>query len=343
MRIVLYLIAYIILLTSSSCNVHQWPEASKYAKLHLRLNYETEITEWKYLYNDDDIKELGLGKTYDNCQQHGTIQYIIRAYPLSGKQCAEEDFTQEFVFTKDIDNGYNHNFTFDIPPGEYNIMVWSDLVDTSTNTNFYNARKFSEITLKGTHVGNTNYRDAFRGTCNISLTTDYTEQSPDTLNITMQRPMAKFEFVTNDVAEFIKKEKYRYGPNGVSNGNNIKIEDYKVVFYYIGFMPYAYSIFTDKPVDSATGIMFETKLKGLDKSKASMGFDYVFVNGMVSTVTIQIGIYDKKGNQRSLTNPIKVSLMRSHHTTLTGNFLMQNASGGVDLNPNYDGDLNLVF
>ena len=62
MRIVLYLIAYIILLTSSSCNVHQWPEASKYAKLHLRLNYETEITEWKYLYNDDDIKELGLGK-----------------------------------------------------------------------------------------------------------------------------------------------------------------------------------------------------------------------------------------------------------------------------------------
>jgi hypothetical protein len=295
------------------------------------------------LYNDDDIKELGLGKTYDNCQQHGTIQYIIRAYPLSGKQRAEEDFTQEFVFTKDIDNGYNHNFTLDIPPGEYNIMVWSDLVDTSTNTNFYNARKFSEITLKGTHVGNTNYRDAFRGTCNISLTTDYTEQSPDTLNITMQRPMAKFEFVTNDVVEFIKKERYRYGPNGVSNGNNIKVEDYKVVFYYVGFMPYAYSMFTDKPVDSATGIMFETKLKGLDKSNASMGFDYVFVNGMVSTVTIQIGIYDKKGNQRSLTNPVKVSLMRSHHTTLTGNFLMQNASGGVDLNPNYDGDLNLVF
>ena len=121
------------------------------------------------------------------------------------------------------------------------------------------------------------------------------------------------------------------------------IEDYKVVFYYVGFMPDAYSMNTDKPVDSSTGVMFESTLRKLSESEATMGFDYVFVNGKKSAVTVQIGIYDNEGTQLSLTEPIEVPLKRSHHTIMTGMFLMSEASGGVTINPDFDGDHNLIF
>ena len=108
-------------------------------------------------------------------------------------------------------------------------------------------------------------------------------------------------------------------------------------------MPHAYSIYTDKPVDSSTGVMFESTLRKLSESEATMGFDYVFVNGKESAVTVQIGIYDNEGTQLSLTEPIEVPLKRSHHTILSGMFLMSEASGGVTINPDFDGDHNLIF
>ena len=104
-----------------------------------------------------------------------------------------------------------------------------------------------------------------------------------------------------------------------------------------------WSNYTDKPVDSSTGVMFESTLRKLSESEASMGFDYVFVNGKKSAVTVQIGIYDNEGTQLSLTEPIEVPLKRSHHTIMTGMFLMSEASGGVTINPDFDGDHNLIF
>ena len=242
--------------------------------------------------------------------------------------------------------------TLDVLPGNYSVTVWSDLVKTSGDTHFHNADNFAEIMLQGDHKGNTDHRDAFRGTNNIALVSDITERMPDTLDVAMQRPLAKFEFVTNDVVEFIDKESTRiaskaYGNKPASADDTptraVNIEDYKVRFYYVGFMPHAYSMYTDKPVDSSTGVMFESSLKKLSDSEASMGFDYVFVNGRKSAVTVQIGIYDNGGTQLSLTEPIEVPLKRNHHTIMTGMFLMSEASGGVTINPDFDGDHNLIF
>ena len=166
----------------------------------------------------------------------------------------------------------------------------------------------------------------------------------------MQRPLAKFEVITNDLAEFIEKEVSR--ATAKSNGtksvpenpaSRVNHEDYRIVFHYVGFMPDTYSMFTDKPVDSSTGVTFSSALKVLNNREASLGFDYVFVNGKESAVTIRIGILDKEGTQLSLTQPIEVPLKRNHHTILRGKFLMSETSGGVIINPDFDGDYNLVF
>ena len=336
----------------ASCDVHEFPDIPEKRALHLRLNYDTDMTEWKHLYDGENMIEEGLGETYDNRRAYGNIRYVVRAYPLADKQRISQDYTQEFVFTKDIAEGYDHEVTLDLIPGDYNIMVWSDIVQHGGDTYFHDKTNFAEITLQGEHQGNNDYRDAFRGSSNVTLIADIIERVPDTLDIAMQRPLAKFEFVTNDVVEFIDKESVRIaskanGNKAASNDDTptraVNIEDYKVVFYYVGFMPDAYSMNTDKPVDSSTGVMFESTLKKLSESEASMGFDYVFVNGKKSAVTVQIGIYDNEGTQLSLTEPIEVPLKRSHHTIMTGMFLMSEASGGISINPDFDGDHNLIF
>ena len=294
MRKILYLIIYLPILLLSACDVHEWPETPEFVKLHLRLNYETDMTEWEHLYDGTSVIEQGYGETYDNHRDYGKIRYIVRTYPVSEKMRTTSDYTQEFVFTKDISEGYDHEVTLDLLPGNYNVMLWSDVVQTSGDSHFHNADNFAEIRLQGDHKGNNDYRDAFRGTNNITLVSDIVEHQLDTLDIVMQRPLAKFEFITNDLQEFIDKEIEYLKKEAATRGENaptrVDTDKYKVVFHYSGFMPNTYNMNTDKPIDSATGVMFESRLGILNDNEASLGFDYVFVNGKEAGVSVQIGL-----------------------------------------------------
>ena len=355
MRKSLYLKLFLIVcmpLLLSACDVHQWPENPEFVKVLLRLNYETEMTEWEYLYDGSQVIEQGFGQRYNNQQNYGKIRYIVRTYPLSSKQRALQDYTQEFIFTKDVSGGYNHEVTLDMLPGNYNVMVWSDLVwqdfaPTENGTSFYNADNFAEITLQGTHTGNTNYRDAFRGSGNISLEADIIDHLHATLDVTMQRPLAKFEFVTTDLQEFIDKEIEFLTKEAETRGEvpptKVDTDSYKVVFQYSGFMPSAYNMNTDKPVDSKMDVLFESKLGVLSEREASLGFDYVFVNGNNAAVSVQVGLFDKENRQLALSEPINIPLRRNHHTIMKGSFLMQQASGGITINPDFDGNHNIVI
>ncbi len=337
----------------SGCDVHEFPDIPERVPFNLQLNCDitaTNIIEWHHLYDGDDVYEQGFGETYDNAHEHGRIRYIVRAYPVSDKQRTSQEYSQEFIFEKNIADGYDHSATFDLAPGDYDIMVWADLMRYDGDVPFYNPDNFAEITLHGEHQGNNDHRDAFRGTTRISLVSDIIEREPTTVEVDLQRPLAKYEFVTADLTDFIIKEQTRAEAkskaqtgNGEDVATRVSIEDYKVVFYYVGFMPNAYSLFTDKPVDSATGVLFESKLNSLSETEASVGFDYVFVNGTESAVTVQIGVYDNEGTQLSLTEPIEVPLKRSHHTIMRGMFLMSETSGGVSINPEFDGEYNLIF
>lgn len=347
MRKILYLIMCLPILFLSACDVHEWPETPEFVKMHLRLNYETYMTEWEHLYDGTSVIEQGYGETYDNHRDYGKIRYIVRTYPVSEKMRTTSDYTQEFVFTKDISEGYDHEVTLDLLPGNYNVMVWSDLVQTSGDSHFHNTDNFAEIRLQGDHKGNNDYRDAFRGSNNISLVADIMEHLPDTLDIAMQRPLAKYEFLTTDLKEFINKEFEYLQKEAATRGEvpptRVNTDDYKVVFYYSGFMPNTYNMNTDKPVDSQMGVLFESKLGILSENEASLGFDYVFVNGKKSAVTVQIGLYDKEDRQLALSDPINVPLQRNHHTMLKGSFLMSQASGGITINPDFDGNHNILI
>lgn len=347
MKKLLYLIIIYIPFLLTACDVHEWPETPESVKFNLRLNYETNLTKWYHLLEKTDVIEEGYGETYDNHQQTGLIRYIVRAYPVWEKQRANQAYTKEFVFTKNIIEGYNHEVSLELPEGEYNIMVWSDLVQKNKDPFFHNADNFAEIVLQGDHQGNTDYRDAFQGTGNIKLEAQIVEYVPSTCDITMQRPLAKYEFQTTDLQEFYKEELEYLTKMAESRGEElptrVNTDNYKVKFVYAGYMPNTYNMYADKPIDSKMGVLFESKLNVLGENEASLGFDYVFVNHQPTSVMVQIGFYDDKGRQVALSKPIQVPLKRDFHTILRGTFLTKEASGGLIIDPEFDGDHNVVI
>lgn len=342
LSLIFTLLAALSLLTG--CDVHEFPELPEQpgkVALHLKLHYETDMPQWEY-----PITEARTVIQSKSVQTSGEMRYIIRLYPLTKSSSLEA--LQEFIFTRDITDGYDAEFTLDVPAGDYTIMVWSDLTEnTGDNYRFYNAGDFSHIVLQN-NEGNNDYRDAFRSTHELTLSTDLMGNAHETVEIDMVRPLAKFEFVATDVEAFIDNEVKAALSRGESISEDapsrgINIEDYKVVFHYVGFMPNTFNMFTDKPSDSVTGVSFPGRILRLDDSEASLGFDYVFVNGVESAVSVQVGIYDNNGNLLSMTNPITVPLRRSKHTLLKGSFMMQDASGGVSIDPSYDGDHNIIL
>lgn len=331
--------------TWTSCDVHELPEPPEREALVLKMTYDTELTRWLHRYENSVVKEDTVGPTTQSIRRYGAMRHIVRTYPKNAKQRVTQNHVQEFVFIRDISEGYDCEVTLDILPGDYTVMVWSDLMENSGATPFHDATEFAEISLHGTHRGNTDYRDAFRGTGEVSLVTDIIQEAPDTLDILMQRPLARFEFVTNDLQEFIDKEIEYLTKQAETRGEElptrVELDNYKAVIYYSGYMPDTYNLYTDKPIDSSTGVKFESKLDALNDKEASLGFDYVFVNGKESGVSVQVGVYDKDGRQLSLTEPVNVPLRRNHNTVLMGSFMIQRASGGITINSSFNGNHNI--
>jgi hypothetical protein len=156
----------------------------------------------------------------------------------------------------------------------------------------------------------------------------------------MRRPLAKFNFISTDVEDFIVKVASQRSGEPSTSSANVDLNEYKAVFYYHGFMPYSYNMFTDKPADSVTGTSFETTLQRLSDSEAELGFDYVFVNGNESNVVVSVEIYDSQEQLISSFKPIEVPLVRSKLTTVKARFLTAEAEGGVAILPDYDGEYN---
>ncbi len=344
------LAASVFLLTAVSCDVHEFPELPESRPHVIRLSYETGLPIWDLDYTlQGGVTSKGEIPT-KSVLPEGRMRYIIRTFPVSQKSRSANSHIQEFIFTKDISEGYNAEFKLDMYPGEYRIMVWSDMMENPSDEPFYDYGDFAGITVNGEHRGNTDYRDAFRGYADFMMEASIIEETPDTTDVRMERPLAKFEFISTDLMEFITDEQTKADIKSKqeANGEDVKstkvdASDYNVVIHYSGFMPYKFSMFGDKPVDSATGVSFHSDITQINESEASIGFDYVFVNHKQTSVSVQVGIYNKEGERLSVSNPIDVPLKRSYHSILKGKFLTQKTSEGIIINPDFDGDHNIIL
>lgn len=157
-------------------------------------------------------------------------------------------YTFSVTFTKDNISSLDTSVTLLLPAGNYRFLVWRDYVNQGSEEDlYYCTDRFEYISLP--------------------------EQSLEA-TVPMSRPMAKFNFITTDLADFLAV--------------NVALEGCKIVFKYNGFMPCAYNMHTSKPTDSRTGTSFSSNIRQINENEAELGFDYVFVNGDESKISVYI-------------------------------------------------------
>lgn len=330
MRTFQYIVTFVCLVCGialSSCDVHEFPDPTpKPIEFALELSYDTNLPLYKIVEYEEDTRSAEAVK-YD-------VRYIVKVFDAEAEGVEAREELYNFEFIKDDISELNTTLTLQVVPGNYNFVVWSDYVISGDEVeSYYDAEYFEQVALVGDkHVGGNDFRDAFRGAVVSEVSEDVNRGYVD-----MSRPMAKFNFVSTDVEDFIVK----VASAGITpSGADVDLNDYKAVFHYQGFMPYSYNMFTDKPADSKSSVSFECGINRLNDAEAELGFDYVFVNGSESVVVVSVDIYDSKDRLISSFKPIEVPLVRSKLTTVRARFLTSEAEGGVTIIPDYDGEYN---
>ena len=332
------------------CEVHQFP-VPKRGTMILHLHYEPDFWVWDHLYEplegivveshpDEGVDEThpGTSDRYNGACDSGTARIVVRAYDPDNLYRV----LKEFYFTHDISTGYDCYLELDLNPGDYVLAVWSDLYEGSTGSPFYNPDNFRKVALlySDNYRANTDYRDGYRGRKSIKLKApDSPEAELEQFDVTMRRPMGKFEFITTDLSEFLERETTRR-----KISTRARLEDYTVIIQYTGYLPCSYSVIEDRLENATSGVQFVSQVNITGESEASLGFDYVMINNIAKgSVLAMISVYDAAGELVAQSRQISVPLRRDHHTVMRGAFLSGIAHGGVGIDPGYEGDHNVTY
>lgn len=349
------LICVVSLFVAAGCDVHEFPRCDEEpVPFTLHIIFDTEMPLYK------DIIYTRDGKSTKAPHEAHDIRYTIGAYRVGGSLEESRTADTTFVFTRPESRELNYTVQFELTEGLYDIRVWCDYVDAGSSADkYYDTRNFAEITLlnRNRHEGSNDYRDAFRGTVRGEVVNtkfyrgDIAASFKNEATVEMRRPMGKYRFISTDVELFLDRlamELKEAGKPESSIGidepsieelkERIDIGELKVIFHYNHFMPCSYNIFTDKPADSWTGVSYTSPMYRLDKSEMLLGYDYIFVNGTETTLNISLDIYTKENELISRSHPVNVPIRRSMLTDVRGEFLTSKASGGVAINPGFDGD-----
>lgn len=218
----------------------------------------------------------------------------------------------------------------------YKLAIWSDHVRAGTDSDlFYHTADLHAVSCTEPYTGCTSLRDAFYGTAELDLTT-YRDQWNTLIEVKVEmvRPLARYEIIATDVKKFLQKNRR----NGRIVGTG-----YKITFSYGYYFPTGFNVLTGKPCDSSTGVRFVSSLEIPENGEEEclLGSDYIFVNGTESFVVANMEITDANGTVVSRYTGLEIPYKRGHLTTIYGKFLTSKMSSGVELDPDFGGDINI--
>lgn len=350
-----------ILLTS--CDVHEFPrESTTEPTIDHTLTMTFDSDEFDHLVTLETGND-GRGRAASDAM---LTRHIVRAYRhepagTTGTRVTSRAVIDYYEGTENHDGNHpDVTLPLKLEAGEYDIMAWSEHVPADGYAGgdyFHDTHDFYELTLNGigtqeyTHIGNTHMRAAWRGLTHITIEkngevhTDASDTDIEDVIVEMKRPMARFHFITTDLQEFnsrvMGKGETSHAPE-TGAPQAPRPDDYRIVVKYTGFMPSAYNLLSDKPIDSTAGVSFDGQFTPIDENTAELAFDYVLVNGSSTSVQVALELYRRSdGALLSSTGVIDVPLKRGHYTVIKGPMLTTSTGNGVGIIPGYDGDYNI--
>lgn len=336
-----------------SCDVHEFPDDGEQGggetkEFVLLLDF-TDALKWGF-HTEIDYTQNRVPSMLPLRPADIDVRYIVKAYRVDANGSVASEPSAVVMEAGTDTTNLNHTVTLQLAPGAYKFLVWTDYVEHGKLTNlYYDPSNFMEVTYcdREGYTGNNDLRQAFRGECDAVVHNSITE-GVNTATAFMQRPLAKYKFVSTDLEKFLAMVVVsRAGKNAPMSKTDlevamskINIADFKIRFIYTGFLPFSFNVWTNRPNDSWTGISFDSGMKVLSESDTELGHDMVLVNGHGSSVSVRLEVFDRDGTLLSSTNPIDVPIVRNKLTVVRGHFLTTSASGGIGVVTKFDGEYN---
>lgn len=237
------------------------------------------------------------------------------------------------VMDKMTEDQYSLPIRLKLHAVEYTLAVWTDYVRSDTGADlYYNAEDMENISYTDPYVGNMDSRDCFYGTVVMDLRPYRNQWNAQVkVSVDMVRPMARYEIIATDVEDFLKKRKAV---------NGIDVQEFFIRVFYDFYFPTAFDVWTGKPNDSRLDVTFTTPFDMPEdgSQECVICSDYIFVGSTGSFVPITIELHDKDGDLISRVQGLKVPYERGLHTTVRIPFLTSNMGGGVDIDPDFEGE-----
>lgn len=218
---------------------------------------------------------------------------------------------------------------------EYTLAVWTDHVAAGTTDDlYYDTGDLQCVACRDPYTGSTPYRDCLYGTTALDLR-QYRDKwnAKVQVKVEMARPLAKYELIATDVAEFLERTAQQRAQG----------ESYTVTFSYSFYIPAVFDVLAGKPCESWPEISFTLPLALPEEGETlhPVGSDFIFANGGESSVLLTMEIRDSRGNRVSRVSGIDVPYRRGHLTTLKGAFLTSEMKGGVEIDTEWDGEVEI--
>lgn len=232
-----------------------------------------------------------------------------------------------------------------LAPGKYKCVAYAVAAnDTDGNGSIFMLDDLSNINFGEQYVGNTDAKESYEIRFDLEVTGNPDEQIA--VEQIMSSPMGSVEVITTDVEEFIKNEISRldYTPSEPdSRADSWQWGNYYVIWKYDLFYPVHYNAYTGLPNKAETEISFRADIVQQSDNEASLGLDYIFVNGQESQINLTLEIYDKEDNLINTYAGINVPIERGKTTIIRGEYLTNRKEPGIGIDPDFDGEIDITL
>ena len=296
-------IACLLVLVSTGCDktVLEFPENGGVDPTLVNMNLTLAIDPKIEPYEPTGRSEAPEADTHD-------VRWIVEVFR---DEIGGEPVEQQVLSCEQAADGHHAIRTsLAVHAARYHVVAWMDYVDDgSTADKYYHVNSLSSISVPeaGDYIGNEDHKDAYIAQQEIDLK-DYRDRWNATVDatVTLQRPMAKIEFITTDIDKFLDE-------------------------------------LAARRAKARTGMSFGCNMTPLTDKEAHLASDYIFVNGSESAVKVDLTIRDSEGNLLNRIEGIDVPIVRGKLTTVRDEFLTRDYAPGIGIDPGFDGEIDIVI
>lgn len=341
-----------LMLMIQSC-VHQWPEDPV---------DPTEVGVSIWLHSADTMTLYPNGNpwvdtrkgTFQPAEEYDvdTAKYVRRyIVEINDIQSPDSEPAIRKVFTRSCGDTSAINLEISLHAVNYSVLVWQDFVDKATAADrYYRTDTLTRIHIidMPDYIGSTDFKDASYCSAILPLSEHNGEYfSNEDIHLTLKRPLAKIVLVASDIDKFYYRI-FQHAPSVAEATETAQAEQQALLatisntVSISGYFPSGFNVMSGKPNDADLGYSF-TAVPFMVGTYAVLGFDYVFIGENQTSVTVNMNILGKNGENINSVSDLVVPIARNEVTVVIDEFLTKRYTPGIGIDPEFDGEFNIQF